>query len=548
MVAFAAGIMLLFPLIDATSIPIPKSTFIFLILIVIALLQTAAGYSNQRSDAFLIIAYLMLCIVVLARGAHDGSYIVDQSTKNHSPLEIAAWAITGGALISAFLAFLQVLEVWEDLSFVTRMPIPRRAGGNLAQPNHLGSLLLLGLGSLIYLRECQRIAFSTLIACSAIIYLAAAATESRTALLGVFAFGIWSLVGNYKQIISISKSTIISLTFAAAFLFFLWPSIMAAISLFPPDASLNAQKGMRPIVWSQLISAILEKPWLGWGLKQVSSAHNSVADIFNISEPFSYAHNIVLELAIGVGIPLTLMLCALTAAWLVKKIKTTNSIHEWYCIQILLFLGLHSMLEFPYAYAYFLIPAMYAIGTLDGLHKNTKVIVTAKYTIPCALSIFGALYLWSIPQYLSKEDGFRIARFHALRISVTPTDNTPDSFTLFKQLADLNSSTSLKISKEIKEADITRLQKTAMQFPWPATQSRYALALALSGNSAEASRQLQIIRAMHGEKTFQSIATSWQFLAAEELPELQNIQYLEKPSCIYWPCPAQGIHTSSALP
>ena len=441
-----------------------------------------------------------------------------------------------GALISSFIAVVQIFDIWESSSLIARMPSIRRPGGNLAQPNHLGSLLLLGLGSLIYLHEQRRIKTPVLFLSNVVICTAIAATESRTALLGILIFGAWTFIGNHQKKISLEKYKITIIISIAMLLFLTWPWIMIHLGVFSDGATINAQKGLRPIVWAQLAYAVLQKPWFGWGIKQVSSAHNSVVDLFSVSEPFSYAHNIIIELAIGIGIPATIIILIIATIWFSKAIKNSNSIHSWYCIQILLILGLHSMLEFPYAYAYFLIPAMYAIGILDALNEKTKNIAIPEKTLTIFLILACSFLILSIPKYLEKEEEFRIARFQALRISKPTTDSSVDDFDIFHQLSELNNSTKLIISPNITSLDIQSLKRTALQFPWPATQSRYALALALSGNHIEASRQLQVIRAIHGEKNYQNIVASWKDLSQETYPELSKIRYSEKSHCIYWPC------------
>ena len=65
--------------------------------------------------------------------------------------------------------------------------------------------------------------------------------------------------------------------------------------------------------------------------------------------------------------------------------------------------------------------------------------------------------------------------------------------------------------------------KVAMHFPWPATQNRYALSLALNGNPDEAVRQLRVMRAMHGEKIYKDIKASWSNLAQDKYPQLREL-------------------------
>jgi hypothetical protein len=49
--------------------------------------------------------------------------------------------------------------------------------------------------------------------------------------------------------------------------------------------------------------------------------------------------------------------------------------------------------------------------------------------------------------------------------------------------------------------------------------------LALNGNPDEAVRQLKVMRAMHGEKTYQGIKSNWQELASSKYPQLSDIAF-----------------------
>ena len=53
------------------------------------------------------------------------------------------------------------------------------------------------------------------------------------------------------------------------------------------------------------------------------------------------------------------------AYWLWTRVKRVSSLVPWYCIALATPLLVHSLLEFPYAYAYFLAPVLFALGVLE---------------------------------------------------------------------------------------------------------------------------------------------------------------------------------------
>lgn len=67
-------------------------------------------------------------------------------------------------------------------------------------------------------------------------------------------------------------------------------------------------------------------------------------------------------------------------------------------------------------------------------------------------------------------------------------------------------------------------RQVALRYPWPATQNRYALSLALNGNTEEALRQLRVIRALHGEKTYAEIRLNWEVLGKDKYPQLRELK------------------------
>jgi hypothetical protein len=277
-------------------------------------------------------------------------------------------------------------------------------------------------------------------------------------------------------------------------------------------------------VWPQLIDAALQKPWFGWGLREVSTAHNAVLHAYASSEPFTYAHNIVLDLAIGMGVPLTLLLVALTGVWLRRRIRSTHDLLPWYCIALLLPIGVHSLFEYPFAYSYFLFPALFAVGMLEGSIKPAATIVVSRASAVVGLSVLMTVMAWSVWEYILIEEDFRVTRFEVLRIGDTPLGyGRPDIF-LLTQVDAMTEVSRMVPAPGMDAEKIELVRKVALRFPWFATQNRYALTLALNGNPDEAIRQLQVMRAMHGEAAFKGIRAHWMELADEKYPQLKELK------------------------
>ncbi|MGH8441027.1 MAG: Wzy polymerase domain-containing protein, partial [Pseudomonas sp.] len=286
----------------------------------------------------------------------------------------------------------------------------------------------------------------------------------------------------------------------------------------------NMSAGTRLLVWPQLWQAVLHRPWFGWGLGEVSTAHNTVLHSYAKSEPFTYAHNVVLDLAVGTGIPLTLLLVVVTCVWLWRRARDTKDLLSWYCLAVALPFGVHSLLEFPFAYAYLLVPVMLLLGVLEARLAPRHVVRIPWWTATAVWATISAAMGWSAVEYIAIEEDFRIARFEVMQIGALPTNYERPRIVLLTQLAALLECARIIPTPGMAPQSIELVRKVAMRLPATATQNRYALSLALNGNPEEAMRQMRVMRAMHGEKIYAEVKSNWSRLAHEKYPQLQELK------------------------
>ncbi|OYU45141.1 MAG: hypothetical protein CFE44_09075 [Burkholderiales bacterium PBB4] len=500
----------------AELIQVPKTAIPVLLLLGMTLVQVCIGITDYFGDAVIFVIYMLAMVFALVAGRYG---------TGDGRIELLAWGILVAGMGSVLIAFLQSFHFAETFPFVNPMPSWRRPGANLAQPNHLGTLLLWAIASAIYLHISKKI--GGLLACvlGGVLLVGVAMTESRTALLGVFALAVWAGLGHAEGLNL--RRVLFSVVAAGVggLLFALWPHFLSEFQeagLSVGSASVNTQAGERYIVWPQLMSAVMERPWLGWGPRGVSVAHNAVLDRYAESAPFTYAHNIVLDVAIGFGLPLTLLLVVLVGVWCARRLRHVRGASDWYAFALLIPFGLHSMLEFPFAYAYFLLPACFAIGMLDAGRANCVAIqVSRGVTIALGVAwiLVGAV---SVRDYLLAEEDFRIARFEALRMGKTAENYERPRLLVLTQLEAMNNATRVVPTPGMSIDAIESLRTAALHYPWTAIQNRYAQALALNGNIPEAQRQLKVIRAMHGEKVYAAVLLQWQTKAEDKYPQLRE--------------------------
>ncbi len=500
----------------SAAITFPVTAIPLIALVLLIWIQAATGLITFWGDAFVLTIYMLICVAGMALG--------HASSNEQKTYTLLAGTLLLGAFLSAVVAFIQAFELWETFPWINRMLQLRRPGGNLGQPNQLATLLLMGLASLLFLFESRKLTALPSGLFALTLFIGLAATESRTGVLSFFILILWWFAKRKSLGSRLSPWGVLLAGLGFLCLFWTWPLLMAAIQITGVGAHVDTSVGLRWLVWPQLIDALLQRPWFGWGLGQVSSAQNAVTHSYSSSGSFTFAHNILLDLALGVGLPLAGVGVLLTAVWLWRRMRAARQWAPWYCLAVVLPVAVHSMLEFPFAYAYFLVPVMLALGALEGMTGTKPAFRLGVKTVAAMLFVTTAVMAWSVVEYLAIEEDFRIVRFEALRIGNTPASYQRPHVVLLTQLdALLNGGRIVpKPGMTVDELDLAR--KVALRFPWPATQNRYALSLALNGDPDEAVRQLRVMRALHGEKTYVQIKEGWINLANEKYPQLRKLK------------------------
>ena len=495
-----------------TTLVVPHIAIPLMVATGLIWLQAAIGTLTFFGDALVLTIYIALCFASLMLGRAA-------SCKSEAYIALA-FTLSTGAFFSAIVAFVQVFDIWENASWINRMQQLRRPGGNIGQPNQLATLLLMGVASLLFLYEKKKVSVSLFALLSLILLAGLAATESRTGILSFSALMGWWFFK--RKSLGFALSPWVVLVAATGFLgmFFTWPQLINAVQASGAPGTVNISAGSRWMVWSQLMDAVWMRPWTGWGLGRISDAQNAVAHVYEHSETFTYAHNILLDLVLGAGIPLTLLIGVVTVVWLLRRISATQQLTSWYCLAVVLPVAVHSMLEFPFAYAYFLVPVMLALGALDGLAGTRPAFHLSIKPVFAMLMMATALMAWSVVEYLAIEEDFRIVRFEALRVGQTPANYERPKVILLTQLDALLHGGRIVPKPGMSTDELTLAKNVALRFPWPATQNRYALSLALNGNSEEAMRQMRVMRALHGADSYRQIKQTWTQLGTEKYPEL----------------------------
>jgi O-antigen ligase len=497
------------------------------LLCAVVAIQVATRQIAFTGDAVVLTFYLLLCLLALTLG-----YAVISPNENGTAsaaqlVDKFAVLVVVGGVFSAIVALVQALDIWEFGGWITRLQSLRRPGGNLAQPNHLATLLLFSIASAAYLFESRRLSILVAPPITAVLLCGLAVTESRGGVVGLFLMAAWWLVKQRRLGFALSRSAVVSWLVFFGGCFWFWPTLFNVILEGGWNESsamhFNTSTSGRLEIWPQLWQTVLLRPWFGWGLREVSTAQNAVADAYAGGGPVAYAHNIVLDLAVGIGLPLTLLLVGAALVWLWRRANAANDLLTWYCIAVVLPFGVHSMVEYPFAYAYLLAPVMLLIGVLEARLAPGWAVRIPWWTAATAWVLICAAMVWSMVEYIAIEEDFRIVRFEAMHVGHTPGDYQRPHIVMLTQLDALLHGGRIVPKPGMSADELDLARKVALRFPWPATQNRYAQSLALNGNPGEAIRQLRVMRAMHGEKAYAQIKAGWVALADDKYPQLRAL-------------------------
>jgi hypothetical protein len=157
----------------------------------------------------------------------------------------------------------------------------------------------------------------------------------------------------------------------------------------------------RLTLWDNVLHLIAQKPWLGWGWGELSYAHFiTLYPGQRFCEILDNAHNLPLHLAVELGLPLALVVCAL-AVWLVARARPWREADAtrqlaW---SVLAVIALHSMLEYPLWYGPFLLASALSICLL--WRRSSRLAGNNSYFWPAtsAWPVWATIFLLALVAY-----------------------------------------------------------------------------------------------------------------------------------------------------
>ena len=497
----------------------PATAWVLAAVAAIPWLQWLSGGLLYLGDAWVGSLYVIGLAVAVATGA---TWARIDAPKFAARLSVATVA---ACMVSAVLAMWQVLDLGPLGLWAGEGGAGVRAEANLAQPNNLATLLGFGVLGTLMLFEARK--FGALTACLlvGVQLFGMALTQSRAALLFgpaivvVLMWARWRGLATRTVPLAVCVGTAIQ--WAATWL---WPATQGALGQVTSLTLAERGTGsIRFLVWPMLLDAVSTSPWSGFGWLQVAAAQLSAATRHPpAGELWAHGHNVFLELVVWCGIPVGLALSGLVVWWFVSRLATLATVEALFGMLIVTVLGLHSMVELPYHFAYFLIPTGLWMGVVEAQRSAPTL---GRGFAGVAVAALGAAMTVALAVgYLDVEEDFRRVRFEGRRIGTPISADTVAQLPLLSSLTGFLRFARTEPRSGMTAAEIAEMDAMTRRYPYAASLTRYAEVLALNGRLADALQRFQAIRHIHGERTYQQARRDLRETIAEGHPELQVLE------------------------
>lgn len=501
------------PALSAVSLA-PRAVYWVAAVALLPWLQYFLGISLFAGDALIASLYLLGLAAAIWIGygwaciaAGDGS-------------ETAFYILWFVALVSSAIGLLQWLNLQDILTmYAVQTDIGDRAMGNLGQPNQLATLLLMGMISLGWTFEQRRIGRTGLTAGVAFMTIVLVLAQSRAGMLSAVVVASFFLWKNQTAPTRIPSKYVMLWLVAYGTMVLALPFVHELL-LMSDARSMNVSvDSARVTIWKQVLSGIGQAPWLGYGWNQTPTAHAAGSLAVPGSMTYTNAHNIVLDILAWNGIPLGMLLTLACAYWFVSRMWGATQSSAVYAMACLLPIAVHSMVEYPFAYSYFLLTAGLMIGIVEASHQGIKVFKLNLRWVGITLPLCFALGGYIVYEYLLVEEDFRVVRFENLHIGQTPIEYKAPRIWMLSHMGAMLTAARQQAAPGMRPDELENLRKASLRFPYGSLALRYALALGLNGNPVAATREMAVIRGMYGDYYYHA--------AVSVLRELQNTKYPE---------------------
>ncbi|OYV40920.1 MAG: O-antigen polymerase [Thiomonas sp. 20-64-5] len=366
----------------------------FALLATVVALQTVSGQLAYASQGAITVAVLLSAALIAGLGnAAARRQTAAACGAEHPWLDVAAAGLLLQGLIQVAFGLVQ-FALWQIPALATWLaahlplytdiisyPSTGRVFGNLRQPNHYATAVALGLAGLAW--WAPRLRVSAVWAAVIGMSWALVVCGSRTGMVQAVVAAVLVLIAVRGAWRSPRWSALVAVPVLYALWWLAlreadhlgWISFLDAVTR-QIDQPVNA----RALIWRNAWQVFEHLPWfgagwgqLGWGL-QHAALHHALRPL--PLDNIDNAHDLILQLLAETGLVGTVPVAAVALVWLWRGARAWMQrgraapdgppplpLTAWMGVA---FLGLHSLVEYPLWYLYFLWVFAFLAGWMDG--------------------------------------------------------------------------------------------------------------------------------------------------------------------------------------
>lgn len=488
------------------NIKLPQISLVFLGLATIVCMQWMLGMLHSPQFSLLILSYIAWAFLLTILGSY-----LRQTLGWEELATTLAWVMVLGAIYNIGFVALQI--AMKSGIKISLMPNLGRYGA-LGQPNNFADYIGMGVASLMYLYAKRKmrsqifwpglVLFLTLLAFSG-------SRSSWIYLMGLTAFAIILQIKAIKQ--QTSSPNIRSLLRVGLILLPLFSLLQLAIHYGLPDNLIdlpterlndaidNKSASLRWQFWQTSWYLFTQNPWLGIGIGQMRWQSFMLIDSAALNPSkmvFEHSHNIFMHLLteMGIGAALFAIIGLGTWAWFFKWREL--NLERWWLIALLGIMGIHSILEYPLWYTYFLGVFAFLLGAGEekisqfNCPKIGKLVGAGAFGLILLVSVvnLGTLFMANIKLEHWTDSA---ANKNVKTISKTKFINDfawIHNNSLLAPYAEIMFVNAATVNNEQLD-DLVLMSESVMRFmPTQSITYQYALLLKLKGDEAAAAKQL----------------------------------------------------------
>ncbi|ENX56518.1 MULTISPECIES: PglL family O-oligosaccharyltransferase [Acinetobacter] len=497
--SFAAGLVLLAVFLNKKII-IPRVQLWIAPIIAVPLLQWGFGLVNDFSTALLSSLYVFAFWLMIVLGYN----LSVQADQRELLIQETSKLLFGIAIVCSVMAIVQWCGLGGVINGVMQLK-GDRPYANFGQPNHLATFLIMGLMGALYLYEKRVVASFWLLPTSLLILFTIALTQSRTSwVVCLFILFYW-MYKQYKQQPRFNFPQLwiwcIGFFVIAAWGLPLLTNVIETLSnsevIQTTSLAERASSGyLRFDIWTQMLLALKEQPWLGYGWNQTSIAQISIFNLHPSHEWVISAHNVLLDILVWNGLPLGLLIIGYMAVWffwLDRNAKDTTSVIAIMMVAAIL---IHAMLEFPQRYAYFLLPMGFLLGLVQAQTPQLKAVTlnTNVIRVIWLIGIVLLLLIWR-DYKLFQENSRLIFKKQQPTVEILGSSK----ILLLTQFQQRLEWINLKPQTQMSNTDLEWIDAFVKNKATPYNLKKYAQVLVYNHKFEEAEQQLFILQQLYGQ-------------------------------------------------